>query len=74
MGRLRRLPRITRSTVIFAAGLAGIYHETAVHTGPERIGLIFLFGSMIGLPAFLYRDDRVVDKQQRDASDGEAQS
>lgn len=71
MGPFRRLPRLTRSTVIFLAGLLGIYHETVLHTGPERLGLIFLFGSMIGLPAFLYRDDRVEDQRRGSSATSE---
>ena len=49
---------LTRDTVLFVAGLAGIFHETLVHAGTERPTLLLLFGAMIGLPLFLRADDR----------------
>lgn len=48
--------RLTRDTVIFLTGLGGIVHETVISYS-ERPTLILLFGSMIGLPAFLRRDE-----------------
>lgn len=49
--------RITRDAVIFAVGIGGIVHET-VNDGGERPTLILLFAAMIGLPAFLWKDDK----------------
>lgn len=52
----RGWPKITRDTVICAAGLAGLAHEVLLTEG-ERPSLLVLFGAMIGLPAFLRRDE-----------------
>lgn len=54
----RRLrPRVTRDGVLFIGGMAGIFHE-ALRKGTERPSLLFLFGAMIGLPAFLRSDEK----------------
>lgn len=53
----RRWPRLTRDAVLFIAGLAGVFHET-VFTNADRPSLLFLFGAMIGLPAFLRSDEK----------------
>ena len=53
----KRLRRIGRDTVIFATGLLGVFHETVINEG-ERPTLLFLFASMIGLPAFLRNDEK----------------
>ena len=52
--------RITRNTVLFAAGLAGVVHETLLQE-VERPTLLLAFLAMMGLPAFLSppgRDDK----------------
>lgn len=49
--------RISRDTVLFIAGLAGIAHE-ALTRGAERPTLLILFGAMVGLPAFLRQDEK----------------
>lgn len=54
--------RISRDTVLFIAGLAGIAHE-ALTRGAERPTLLILFGAMVGLPAFLRTDEKHKDKQ-----------
>jgi len=43
--------------------MAGIVHET-FSTGPERPILIALFGTMIGLPAFLRADEKKIDEKE----------
>lgn len=53
---LRRL-RISRDTVLFVAGLAGVAHELLVTQG-ERPTLLLLFAAMVGLPAFLRGDEK----------------
>lgn len=44
--------RITRGTVLFLGGLAGVVHET-VFQEADRPTLLLLFAAMMGLPAFL---------------------
>lgn len=56
-----RLSRISRDTIIFAFGLAGLLHETVVKE-VERPFLLGLFATMIGLPAFLRMDERKKDE------------
>lgn len=58
-GRRRRasMPRISRDVILVAAGLVGIAHEIGVQDG-ERPTLLLLLGAMIGLPAFLRKDER----------------
>lgn len=51
----RRL-RITRDGTLFVAGLAGVAYET-LYTGGDRPTLLLLFAAMMGLPAFLQRDE-----------------
>lgn len=57
----RRL-RITRDGVLFVAGLAGVAYETIV-TGGDRPTLLLLFAAMMGLPAFLQRDEEKASKE-----------
>lgn len=52
-----------RDVLLFAGGLAGVAHETLVHTGPERLGLLALFASMLGLPYALAISRRDAAKQ-----------
>ncbi len=52
-----RLPRIGRDGILFFAGLAGVFHETVI-ADSERPSLLFLFATMIGLPAFLRSDEK----------------
>ena len=49
--------RLTRDGAIFVTGIVGIIHEV-FFTVTDRPYLIFLFGAMIGLPAFLHIDER----------------
>lgn len=51
------VPKIGRDTVLFLGGLAGIFHETVIHEDGERTALLLLFGTMVGLPAFLRSDE-----------------
>jgi hypothetical protein len=52
-----RLPKISRDGVLFFGGLAGVFHETVIAES-ERPTLLFLFATMIGLPAFLRADEK----------------
>ena len=52
-----RRVRLTRNTVLFVVGLAGVAHETLV-TNADRPTLLLLFAAMIGLPAFIGADER----------------
>lgn len=51
------LPRIGRDGVLFMSGLAGVFHETVI-ADSERPTLLFLFATMIGLPAFFRADEK----------------
>jgi hypothetical protein len=53
---VERWPLI-RDGILFFAGLAGVAHETVV-LQIERPALLFLFGAMLGLPAFLSRGQK----------------
>ena len=46
-----------RNLALFAAGLAGVFHETVLTTA-ERPTLLILFAAMMGLPAFLGSKDK----------------
>lgn len=46
-----------RDITLFLGGLAGVFHETVLASG-ERPTLLIMFGAMMGLPAFLQRDER----------------
>lgn len=48
--------KISRDVILFLAGLAGVFHETVL-SNAERPTLLFVFGAMIGLPAFLRTDE-----------------
>lgn len=50
------IPRISRDTILFVVGLAGIIYET-VQNGGDQPTLLILFGGMVGLPAFLRADE-----------------
>lgn len=68
--RYRR--KVTRSALLFTAGLVGIgvetYYSLRYHTTPDS-GLVFVFAAMMGLPAFLRMDaNGQDDEDQRDNS------
>jgi hypothetical protein len=46
-----------RDGVLFVSGILGFAHETLI-VGTERPSLLVAFGAMVGLPAFLRRDDK----------------
>jgi hypothetical protein len=60
--RHRRQIRLSRDSLLFLAGLAGVAHETLI-ANVERPTLLLLFAAMIGLPAFLRHDEQ---KQKKD--------
>lgn len=49
--------KLTRDSILFISGLVGIGYET-MFTHQDRPSLLFLFGAMIGLPAFLRTDEK----------------
>lgn len=53
--------KIARNTVLFVAGLLGAGHELLVSKG-ERPTLLLLLGGMMGLPAFLGKDEKDAEK------------
>ena len=50
-------PHVTRDGALFLAGLAGVAHET-LFADTERPTLLILFAGMMGLPAFLRKDEQ----------------
>lgn len=57
--------RVTRDGVLFVAGLIGIAYETVI-AQTDRPTLLILFGGMIGLPAFLNKDEKAQAKSNDD--------
>jgi hypothetical protein len=53
---------IIRDAVLFVGGLAGVAHETVIATA-ESPTLLILFASMMGLPAFLQKDEKSKDSE-----------
>lgn len=51
-----RIKRLTRDGVLFTVGIAGIIYETLAHN-LERPMLLMVFAGMVGLPAFIQRDE-----------------
>lgn len=49
-------PVITRDTLLFIGGMAGIYHETVLAASPRQ-ELIIAFLLMSGAPAFMHGDE-----------------
>lgn len=47
---------LLRDVLLFFGGMAGVVHETAFASAAEP-ALLVLFGAMLGLPAFLRRDE-----------------
>lgn len=45
-----------RDGTLFVAGLAGVAHQTLVAVEPNPT-LLLLFAAMLGLPAFMRRDE-----------------
>jgi len=70
----RRQRKVTRSLVLFIAGLAGVALETFYslhnHETPDST-LILLFSGMIGLPVYLAQDSRTHDEPKRRDDDDE---
>ena len=62
MSRKKRNLKITRDSILFAVGLLGIVHET-LSAKADRPTLLLLFAGMVGLPAFI-RKDELVRKEQ----------
>ena len=56
--------RVTRDSAIFVSGLAILFHETVLTEAGERPQLLIIAAMMIGLPAFLRKDE----KQQQAAT------
>ena len=63
-----------RDILLFTGGLAGVFHETVLVAGPERPTLLILFAAMMGLPAFLLKDEKnqnpPKDDSNHERSDG----
>ena len=68
MGISDKRLRFTRDGVLFVIGVLGIAHETLV-ADIERPTLLILFAGMVGLPAFLHKDELAQKKQDEEKSD-----
>lgn len=53
---------------MFLVGLSGVIWEFRFHVGPERFGLLALFGAMMGLPIVLGSD---IWRQRRNGYDSD---
>lgn len=53
--------RLTRSKILLAAGLGGVFHETVIAESP-RPYLLVLFGAMMGLAGFARLDDLLASR------------
>lgn len=54
---------IIQKSILFVVGLLGVGHETLV-AKTERPTLLLLFAAMVGLPAFLSRDEKIEKKKE----------
>lgn len=57
----RPTTKVARDTILFVVGLLGVAHETLVNNS-DRPTLLLLFAAMIGLPAFIGKDEKEADK------------
>jgi hypothetical protein len=57
--------RVTRDGVLFVTGLLGVIYEAA--SGLERINLLLIYAGMMGLPAFMNKDEK--DKAAKEEAD-----
>lgn len=57
---------VIQKSVLFVVGLLGVAHETLIGES-ERPTLLLLFAAMVGLPAFLAKDE----KDSKDKKDEE---
>jgi hypothetical protein len=63
--RRRWIARLSRDTILFAAGLVGFTHEVVFGTVSERPTLLLVCAAMMGLPVFLRADEKRQDDQER---------
>ena len=57
-----------RDVILFLTGLGLIVNEAVLREGPERPTLLVLYAGMVGLPAFLRRDEKNdAETRERDA-------
>lgn len=61
--RKKGFKKFSRDSVLFAAGLLGVLHET-VFSEQDRPTLLLLFAAMMGLPAFLRADEARKNSEQ----------
>ena len=54
---MRPTGKVARDTALFVVGILGVAHETLV-SHADRPTLLLLFGAMIGLPAFIGKDEK----------------
>lgn len=62
----RRRLKITRDGTLFFLGILGVAYETLV-TNVERPALLILFAGMMGLPAFLQKDESDSNESNKDS-------
>lgn len=63
--------KFTRDGALFLCGLVGIGYETAI-SKTDRPTLLLLFAAMIGLPAFLNKDEKNLEKEQEEENADES--
>lgn len=63
----RRLPKITRDTILFSTGLVLTINELVFRSGEQRQYVLVLLAGMMGLPAFLHFDEK-----RRNSNDDES--
>jgi hypothetical protein len=66
MGISDKRLRITRDGVLFVIGVLGIAHETLI-ADADRPTLLLLFAGMVGLPAFLHKDEKAQQKEKEES-------
>lgn len=53
--------------ILFVTGMGLIVNEAVLREGPERPTLLVLYAGMVGLPAFLRRDEKTdTETRERD--------
>lgn len=56
-----------RDVILFFTGIGLIVNEAVLREGPERPTLLVLYAGMVGLPAFLRRDEKAdTETRERD--------
>lgn len=52
-----------RNFLLLLGGLAGVFYEAVLYSEPVRNELILVYVAMMGLPAFLQKDENKAKKE-----------